>query len=406
MGNFKKVIVSDFLGTFSVSAVMTYAYWFVYNQTHNQLAISILGVVSMIALIFAFVGGYITDQHSKIRLLRVIAVIRLTIMTLGCLSILIGFNQVRIVFLVVILDSLLSVIYAPLAEAIAPALVSNRDELFQANSWVAATNQIASIASSLLATGFVYLKQPLFALALASISGLISLTFLLNITADPEPPKVEKLQIKKHIEQFSHGLKLAIANPIIKFMIPIAIVTNFCYWSIWLLMPKFSIDVFSQYHYAYNLIDISLTVGGIVGAMFFSRWYHAKSSTHLLPYFLAGQALMLVVLGVNGGRNPSIVNVVFVGIAWIGYGFCNSIFSIIYFSTIQLSTDTDKMGTIIGAVLTIFSISNPIASLVSTPLSRATSLQTIILSLAVMMLVAVMPMLSPSFRKELNSFEK
>lgn len=406
MRNFKKVVVSDFLGTFSVSAVMTYAYWFVYAQTHNQLAISILGVVSMIALIFAFIGGYITDQHSKIRLLRRIAVTRLTILTLGCLSILIGFNEVRVIFLVVILDSLLSVIYAPLAEAIAPALVSNRDELIQANSWVAATNQVASIASSLLATGFVYLKQPVFALALASISSLISLTFLLNIAADSEPPKAEKLQIQKRIEQFSHGLKLAIANPIIKFMIPIAIVTNFCYWSIWLLMPKFSVDVFAKYHYAYNLIDFSLTVGGIVGAMSFSKWHHAKFTIYSLPYFLAGQSLMLVILGINGGQNPSILNVVFVGIAWGGYGFCNSIFSIIYFSTIQLSTDANKTGTIIGAVLTIFSISNPIASLVSTPLSQVASLQIIILSLAVIMLIVVIPMLNPSFRKALNSFDR
>jgi len=406
MYDLKKVIISDFLGSFSVSALMTYAYWFIYNQTHSQLAISVLGTVSMIALLFAFVGGYITDHHSKVNLLRIVATFRLVIMVLGSISILLNFNRVYAVFCVVILDSLLGVVYAPLTEAIAPTLVPDSDDLFKANSWVSATNQIASISSSLLAVVFVYLKQPIFALATASTSCIISLIFLIKITKDPVPKNPQKFHLQIEIARFAQGLRLATSNPIIKFMIPIAVVINFCYWSIWLLMPKFSIEVFARYGYTYNLIDSSLTIGGIIGAFVFSKLYHAKESTRLFPYFLVGQALTLVLLGLNAGHDPSIYNVIFVGISWAGYGFCNSIFSIIYFSIIQISTNPNQMGTIIGSVLTIFSISNPVAALINTPLSHIASVQTLIIFLSAIMLISSIPVFSHTFRREINIFDK
>lgn len=406
MNNVKKVIISDFLGTFTVNALLTYAYWYLYNQTRSQITISMLGTLSMTVLLFAFIGGYLTDQYSKIRLLRIITTLRLCIMLAGITALLFNLKGTWIIFGVVILDSLLGIVYAPLIEAITPVLVSDHNSLITANSWVSAANQVSSIASSALAVLFVYIKWPLPALTLATLSGIISLLALAKIPADSSPHKKVKLCLHDKVNIFFQGLKLVINNPIIKFMIPIAIITNFCYWSIWLLMPKLSIDTFYRYKYTYNMIDLSFTLGGILGATYFSKFHHTKLSVRVFPYLFAAQSLMLVFLGLNSGPTPSLFNVVCIGIAWIGYGIFNSIFSIIYFSIVQMSAAPDKIGLVIGAVLTIFSISNPIAAILNAPLSHIAPLRTIIIFCSCLMLIASLPAFSRRFRKELEHFDQ
>lgn len=405
MNNVKKVIVSDFLGTFTVGALLTYSYWYLYDQTRSQTTISMLGTLSMVVLLFAFIGGYLTDQYSKIRLLRIITLLRLCNILGGCVALLLNSKGTWVIFGIVVLNSLLGIVYAPLTEAITPVLVSDQNSLITANSWVSAANQVSAIASSALAVLFVYMKQPLPALILAATSGVISLLSLSKIPADHIPQKGAKLSIHGRIKDFLQGLKLVMDNPIIKFMIPIAVITNFCYWSIWLLMPKLSIDIFYRYHYTYNMIDISFTVGGILGATYFSKFHHKGASARTFPYLLTAQSLMLIFLGLNSGTEPSLLNTICVGIAWIGYGIFNSVFSIIYFSIVQLSADPDKIGLIIGAVLTIFSISNPIAAVVSAPLSHIAPLQIIIIVCACLMLITSFPVYSQNFRKELARFD-
>ncbi|WP_203640565.1 MFS transporter [Levilactobacillus andaensis] len=405
MDKIKRVIVSDFLGTLTVSALMTYTYWHLYQQTRSQTVISILGTFSMVMLLFAFVGGYVVDRHSKIRLLRVIATIRLVMMGCGALIILVWHQGTAVLFGIVMVDALLGVVYGPLTESVAPTLVADDSTLFTANSWVATASQISSIASSALAVLLVYMKTPALALGVAFLALVLSVTALSRIANDPAPVKRERLAIRETLQDFAQGLHLVVRNPMISYMIPVALLTNFGYWSIWLLMPKFSVDIFGRYPFVYNLIDITLTVGGIAGATLFSKVHRAGSSAKWYPVLLVGQAVMMILLGVSGRTNPTIENVVLVGVAWLGYGFFNSISAVIYFSIVQLSADKDKIGLIIGAVLTLFSIANPIAAVASVPLTHLASLPILIIGLGGVMVLATIPVFRPRFLRELKRFD-
>ncbi|AKP64395.1 transporter, major facilitator family protein [Levilactobacillus koreensis JCM 16448] len=405
MVKIKRVIISDFLGTLTVSALMTYTYWYLYQQTRSQAVISILGTFSMVMLLFAFVGGYVVDQHSKIRLLQGIATLRLVMMGCGGLIVLTWHQGTAVLFGIVMVDALLGVVYGPLTESVAPALITDDSTLFTANSWVAAANQISSIASSALAVLLVYLKAPALALSVAFLALALSVMALSRIESDPAPVKREHLAIRKTLRDFAQGLRLVVRNPMISYMIPVALLTNFGYWSIWLLMPKFSVDIFARYPFVYNLIDITLTVGGIAGASLFSKVHRAGASAKWYPFLLLGQATMMILLGLSGRTDPTWGNVVLVGVAWLGYGFFNSISAVIYFSIVQLSADKDKIGLIIGAVLTLFSIANPIAAMVSVPLTHLAALPVLIVGLGGVMVLATIPVFSPRFLRELRQFD-
>jgi len=188
-------------------------------------------------------------------------------------------------------------------------------------------------------------------------------------------------------------------------MVPVALLTNFGYWSIWLLMPKFSVDIFGRYPFVYNLVDITLTVGGIAGATLFSKFQRAGLFAKWYPFLLLGQAAMMLLLGLSGRGNPTLGHVILVGVAWLGYGFFNSISAIVYFSIVQLSAKKDKVGLITGAVLTLFSIANPIAAVVSVPLTHLATLPVLIVGLGGVMLLATIPAFSPRFLRVLKRFD-
>lgn len=72
MERIKKVIFSDFLGILTMGAFTTYAYWYLYYYTRSQAIVASLGALTMATTLLSFVGGYIADQYSKVKTLRVI----------------------------------------------------------------------------------------------------------------------------------------------------------------------------------------------------------------------------------------------------------------------------------------------------------------------------------------------
>lgn len=392
MRRLKTTVLSDFLNDLPLGAFITYAYWYAYQQTHDQGIVSLLGTVSMIALLLAVFGGYISDKYSKIKLMRFLIMLRFVFIALGTVFLALNPKMgVVAVCFVVISSSVINVVYNPLTEAIAPALIDNDDELIEANSWVSLANSIATIVSSGVATIFVAINRPVISLLILLISVIISYIFLGFIKPDQVPSYAGEMKVKYIFEDFADGMKLIWHNKLITSMIQIAIITNFCFYVIWLLMPKFALTVFDQYRFVYNGIDIAFTVGGIIGSFTFSKIKDKINSAVVCPTCLALQALSLTIVGISSLLGQSVVSAVICIACWLAYGFFNSIFSIVYFSVVQMSSSKDNTGLMIGAVMTVFSIVNPIATAMSAPLGDNVQLPILISVLgAIMVLVSVM----------------
>ncbi|ASY48536.1 MAG: hypothetical protein ACLR2N_02840 [Lacticaseibacillus rhamnosus] len=161
-------------------------------------------------------------------------------------------------------------------------------------------------------------------------------------------------------------------------------------------MPKLSIDIFSEFKYMYNAVDLAFTVGSILGAFLVNakhsdtKIFTAKS----FPYFLFLQGFMILLIGFFSLLQRGIFGVVGVVLAWLGYGICNATGSILYFSTVQLSVPNQHIGMVIGAILTIFSVANPIAAIASAPLSHLAATPSIVLCLGLVMMIAAIPVFS------------
>lgn len=407
MKRLKAVVLSDFLNDLPLCAFITYSYWYIYLQTKNQNIVSFLGTVATVGMLLAIVGGYISDQYSKVKLMKRIIVLRFIIIIIA--STLITFFKFSSVYLIcgiITLNSILNIVYNPLTEAIAPALVENNDLLIKANSWVSLANNIATIVSSGVAAIFVALRKPTFAIYILLLSVLCSLIALGFVKNDKVPIYSKNITIKKICSRFVHGFKLVLKNKLIVSMIPIALIVNFCFYIIWLLMPNMAVNNFGKYEFMYNGIDIAYTLGGIIGAFIFSHIKNNLKSQILCPACLTFQALSLVIVGIASLESSNIVSAYFCLLCWLLYGLFNSIFSIVYFSIVQMSASKDQTGMMIGSVMTIFSVVNPIATSLSAPLSQLFVLPVLIIILGIIMSVVSALTFLPIYQRIFKGYDK
>jgi hypothetical protein len=70
---------------------------------------------------------------------------------------------------------------------------------------------------------------------------------------------------------------------------------------------------------------------------------------------------------------------------WGGYAFFNTILSIVYFSSLQIKIPEHIIGSVIGTILTIFSLTNPLAALISPLLVESLSIPLLILAFGLVM---------------------
>jgi MFS family permease len=404
MRTVKQIIASDFISSLSLAAFSTYAYWYLYEVTRNQSVVSAMGFVSMLGAFGAMIGGYIVDQNSKVGLLRRIAMTRLIAGVLLLVLALTEPGHMLAVVLLMTVNVVLGMVYSPLSESIAPTFVQNT-ELVTANSWISLTTQIGSVTSAGLAALFVYLKKPAWVIACMLITIGISLLALLRVKKDPQPAVERVTSTGAVIRNMFSGLSLIRKNQLVFMLIPVALIMNLSYFTVWLLMPKYCVDLFSSFKYTYNLIDVGYTIGGIAGAALLTLLGSKLRGITLFPLYLAGQAVALVLLGVVPLVLQGIAGVVAVGVAWVLYGVFNSMAAVVYFSGVQASGSRATVGKLVGAVLTVFSLANPLAAVISAPLTRLASLPVLIIVFGAIMLVASFVLWTPRYRRVIRASE-
>lgn len=395
MARIKQIIFSDFFDTLTNGALVLFAYWYIYKVTRDQSYISLLGLISMIATLFTFVGGYLSDKVNKIYLLKTVVGIRVLNTILGLAIYHLFDYPILSVMVTVVINSILNIVYSPLTESIVPSIVHGKEDLITANSWVSIANQLSSVLSAGLSAIFIFFGNVSIGLVLSLVLYVLSYLLITRLSIEAKAGKKVDVTslVAKDTNKFLIGMKIIRKNFLISVIVPVALVTNFCFWTVWLLMPKLSIDVFSGFTYMYNSIDLSFTVGSILGAFAVNVKHKGKKifTARNFPYFLLLQGVMILLIGLFSLQHREVFGIVGVVISWLGYGICNSIGSILYFSTVQLSVPSNHIGMVIGAILTIFSLANPIAAITSAPLSHITTTPIIIFLLGTVMMLASVP---------------
>lgn len=378
----KRIIASDFLTTMMSSALTIYIYWFAYQYFSSQLIISIIGFGQLSGVFLSSLGGGISDSMNKLFFIKTL-----------------NFFKVGLLFMVLILENVVNMeillplfmfastviggLQSPTLESLVPFLASSDEALFRINAVVSSSTQVASIMAIVLSA--VYISFLSFVTIVFVTLFITAIATILLVGLTVETP----LKSTSVVNNMKHGASYIFKTPYIRNLIPVALVMNFSFWSIFLLLPKIANDSFSFLKTSYSGMELSFALGAGLGEILFAKFfYDVKDKYRLFKRSLFSQSYVLLLLGIVLLIPNSVLAYTGMLLCWFLYALINTIFSILYFGKIQLNVPREMIGSVFGAILTLFSLVNPIAAIMSGVLVSHFKIPLLIILLSSLMLLA------------------
>lgn len=378
----KRIIASDFLTTMMSSALTIYIYWFAYQYFSSQLIISIIGFGQLSGVFLSSLGGGISDSMNKLFFIKTL-----------------NFFKVGLLFMVLILENVVNMeillplfmfastviggLQSPTLESLVPFLASSDEALFRINAVVSSSTQVASIMAIVLSAVFISFLSFVTIVFVTLFITAIATILLVGLTV--ETP----LKSTSVVNNMKHGASYIFKTPYIRNLIPVALVMNFSFWSIFLLLPKIANDSFSFLKTSYSGMELSFALGAGLGGILFAKFfYDVKDKYRLFKRSLFSQSYVLLLLGIVLLIPNSVLAYTGMLLCWFLYALINTIFSILYFGKIQLNVPREMIGSVFGAILTLFSLVNPIAAIMSGVLVSHFKIPLLIILLSSLMLLA------------------
>ncbi|HAR6048799.1 TPA: MFS transporter [Staphylococcus pseudintermedius] len=378
----KRIIASDFLTTMMSSALTIYMYWFAYQYFSSQLIISIIGFGQLSGVFLSSLGGGISDSMNKLFFIKTL-----------------NFFKVGLLFMVLILENVVNMeillplfmfastviggLQSPTLESLVPFLASSDEALFRINAVVSSSTQVASIMAIVLSA--VYISFLSFVTIVFVTLFITAIATILLVGLTVETP----LKSTSVVNNMKHGASYIFKTPYIRNLIPVALVMNFSFWSIFLLLPKIANDSFSFLKTSYSGMELSFALGAGLGGILFAKFfYDVKDKYRLFKRSLFSQSYVLLLLGIVLLIPNSVLAYTGMLLCWFLYALINTIFSILYFGKIQLNVPREMIGSVFGAILTLFSLVNPIAAIMSGVLVSHFKIPLLIILLSSLMLLA------------------
>ncbi|UDV05795.1 MFS transporter [Staphylococcus pseudintermedius] len=377
----KRIIASDFLTTMMSSALTIYIYWFAYQYFSSQLIISIIGFGQLSGVFLSSLGGGISDSMNKLFFIKTL-----------------NFFKVGLLFMVLILENVVNMeillplfmfastviggLQSPTLESLVPFLASSDEALFRINAVVSSSTQVASIMAIVLSA--VYISFLSFVTIVFVTLFITAIATILLVGLTVETP----LKSTSVVNNMKHGASYIFKTPYIRNLIPVALVMNFSFWSIFLLLPKIANDSFSFLKTSYSGMELSFALGAGLGGILFAKFfYDVKDKYRLFKRSLFSQSYVLLLLGIVLLIPNSVLAYTGMLLCWFLYALINTIFSILYFGKIQLNVPREMIGSVFGAILTLFSLVNPIAAIMSGVLVSHFKIPLLIILLSSLMLL-------------------
>ncbi|MDK3706625.1 hypothetical protein O0B40_06760 [Staphylococcus pseudintermedius] len=378
----KRIIASDFLTTMMSSALTIYIYWFAYQYFSSQLIISIIGFGQLSGVFLSSLCGGISDSMNKLFFIKTL-----------------NFFKVGLLFMVLILENVVNMeillplfmfastviggLQSPTLESLVPFLASSDEALFRINAVVSSSTQVASIMAIVLSA--VYISFLSFVTIVFVTLFITAIATILLVGLTVETP----LKSTSVVNNMKHGASYIFKTPYIRNLIPVALVMNFSFWSIFLLLPKIANDSFSFLKTSYSGMELSFALGAGLGGILFAKFfYDVKDKYRLFKRSLFSQSYVLLLLGIVLLIPNSVLAYTGMLLCWFLYALINTIFSILYFGKIQLNVPREMIGSVFGAILTLFSLVNPIAAIMSGVLVSHFKIPLLIILLSSLMLLA------------------
>jgi DHA3 family tetracycline resistance protein-like MFS transporter len=314
--------------------------WLVYTQTKSALAITYLGVASVIPTItFGILAGAVVDRFDRRKLMIVSDLVRAV--TVAMIPIYLVWRGFDLLFTVaaVILVAVFSTIFRPATNALLPTIVPG-EAVQDANGLISASNSMTQMMANAVAGILVVLTGVVLGLVYNTLTYLVS-ALMIFLMVVPRCVLSSETLGKSVATDVREGLRFMVRNKAILGTTLGSTVLNFFAT---MIMPF--LVVYVSVHLVanasvYGILLAGLSLGMAAGSMLVGRLKTVGFAGKLMVFASVGFGLATIGLASLRSTTLSIILTVSMGLA---LGLLNTTF----FSVIQLVVPNDVLGRVLS----------------------------------------------------------
>lgn len=367
-------VVSEVGNGFHSTAVML----LLYSLTESSVSISIAMIAFTIPyLLFSSYAGTITDRMSCKRILMICDLIRIP------LVLIIPFVSQYILFVVLIfVYSSIATFYGPAEAKLLPQIVA-KDKLLNANSIMSLSRSIPNFVIGASVCGLlfqVFGKNAAF--YIDSVTFFVSFLLLSLIKYDDIATRSSNK--KKSSDKFKDGISAIKGNRIAQMFILIMIILNFTSSTLNINLLVYTSKILESSS-TYGFLIAANGIGAILGALIVNKFRGVKPSNILI--------LSLLVSGIVNVIFPSLSALVLLLSAYIITGIINTSISVYSKTSLQVTLESDILGTVFGMLMSVMSIAPLISLLLGGTIIELLGPERVYILVGSIKLVCIIPIL-------------
>ncbi|USS87332.1 MFS transporter [Fructilactobacillus hinvesii] len=371
----KQVAVNDLASSVATQAFSIYTVWYIASHLHNQSLISLLGGLELLTVVLAPIGGVVADTWSRVKIMQIISVLR-TGLLFAFVLLLIFTQQLNYLLLATGTGlSILAAFYSPAVEAIIPDYANSEDELVQNNTIVNVANQTATITASVVAGLFTFLPSNLIAYGLLLLLLALATISILRLQDHSHRQPMTNPWSNFRLTKLGSEFRAIGKIPVIKVLLPYAIILNLSFWTFWFLTPLYLTTYLHRFRIAFSLQELLIGVAAISCGIVVGKYTNLLARLiRYYPVFLlfqgSGFVIFFLVMQITTNL---LVQIVSFCLAWILYGVFNFLTGLMFITAVQRKLQPNQMGKTLGTIFSIFGILAPLASLITGVIHQPTT---------------------------------
>lgn len=299
--NYTILLIGNFISRFGDSLDSIAYGWMVYMLTGSKLLLGTLFAVNALPnIILGPFAGVLADRLNKKKLIVLSYIGRGFVVSVTAFLFMANLLQPWHLFIFTIINSTLETLMSPAVVSLLP-LIINKEMFLTANSFSSSTSRFAELIGTGMAGAVI---------AILGISGAIFIdgsTFFvaaaLIILMKVAMPKLEKvkLNVRTYIEDLKEGVSFVKNNKLLRLIIGLFVLVNFCLAPINVLMPIFTKDVLKGGPNILSYMGVALAAGTILGGVLVGQFgSRFKISTLIISgLFLFGISYAMLMLPGN-----------------------------------------------------------------------------------------------------------
>lgn len=394
--NYMVVLIANFISRFGDSVDAIAYGWMVYMLTGSKLMLGTLFAVNAIPnIILGPFAGVFADRLDKKKLVIISYLGRGVMVLLTAFLYFMNILKPWHLFIITILNSTFETLMMPAMTSLMP-LIIDKENYLSANSFSTSAFKFAEILGMGMAGVIISLMGISGAIFLDATTFFISALIMLMLKIKAEKSE-EKLDIKCYIYELKIGFNFVKENKLIRIVIILFAIVNFCLSPVNVLLPIFTKDILQGGPEVLSIIGIAFSIGTILGGLIIGQLGQKFKMTNLIivGFFLLGINYALLFLP-NAVISMNLISIALTICVFFSFGFLIPMVSSPINAYMMSKTDKEILGRVSSFMGMVSCCAIPLGSALTGLITEYLSVSSIFLIMGIIILIVT---LSLAFNK-------